>query len=245
MPQFGNMKRALLLFALVGLFAVEPASADRGRCAGEAVKKLGSTKIAYAAVVERVANTYRAPGRGFVARFTAKNENTYPTVFGVRGAIRDRECRVRWYRVQLPMRPNGATAYVRARAVWIGRVTTRIVVDLSSRRVMLFRRGRLVLRAKAAVGTRATPTPRGRFYVNQRLIPRDRHGPYGPGAIGISAFSNVLTGWTQGGPIAIHGTNQPWLIGRRVTNGCIRLHNRDLRRLFRATLAGTPVVVRR
>jgi lipoprotein-anchoring transpeptidase ErfK/SrfK len=239
------MKWVLLFFVLAGLVAAAPASADRGRCAGGTVKKLGSGKIAYAAVVERAANTYRAPGQGFVARFTARNENTYPTVFGVRSAILDRDCRARWYRVQLPLRPNGATGYVRAHAVWVGRVPTRIIVDLSSRRVMLFRRGRMVLRAKVAVGTPATPTPRGRFYVNQRLIPRDRSGPFGPGAIGISAFSNVLTGWTQGGPIAIHGTNQPWLIGRRVTNGCIRLHNRDLRRLFRATLAGTPVWVRR
>jgi lipoprotein-anchoring transpeptidase ErfK/SrfK len=63
------------------------------------------------------------------------------------------------------------------------------------------------------------------------------------GAIGISAFSNVLTGWAQGGPVAIHGTNEPWSIGRAVSNGCIRLPNPALRRLFRATPAGTPVVV--
>src|SRR5437588_24459 len=62
-------------------------------------------------------------------------------------------------------------------------------------------------------------------------------------AIGISAFSNVLTGWTQGGPVAIHGTDEPWSIGRAVSNGCIRLPNALLRRLFRATPAGTPVVV--
>jgi lipoprotein-anchoring transpeptidase ErfK/SrfK len=123
-------------------------------------------------------------------------------------------------------------------------VTTRIVVDLSERRVSLFRRGRLVLHATAAIGMPATPTPRGRFYVNQRLVPRDQSGPYGPAAIGISAFSNVLTGWAQGGPIAIHGTNQPWSIGFRATNGCIRLNNPFLTRLFRATPAGTPVVVR-
>jgi lipoprotein-anchoring transpeptidase ErfK/SrfK len=240
----GSLQRALLVFLIGAFVAAEPASAEPGRCAG-LVKKIGSGRVAYAAVVERVADTYRVPGRGFVARFSARNVNRYPTVFGVRGVLLDRDCRPRWYRVQLPMRPNGAVGYVRARSVTIGSVATRIIVELSSRRVMLFRRGKMVLRARAAVGTAATPTPRGRFYVNQRLIPRDPSGPYGPGAIGISAFSPVLTGWAQGGPVAIHGTNQPWLIGRRVTNGCIRLHNRDLRRLFRATPAGTPVWVRR
>jgi lipoprotein-anchoring transpeptidase ErfK/SrfK len=80
--------------------------------------------------------------------------------------------------------------------------------------------------------------------VNQRLIPSDTSGPFGPGAIGISAFSDVLTGWTQGGPIAIHGTNEPWSIGRNVSNGCIRVPNPVLKRLFAAAVAGTPVIIR-
>jgi lipoprotein-anchoring transpeptidase ErfK/SrfK len=54
----------------------------------------------------------------------------------------------------------------------------------------------------------------------------------------------VLTGWTQGGPVAIHGTNAPWLIGRAVSNGCIRLPNDELRRFFKLALAGTPVEIR-
>jgi hypothetical protein len=72
-------------------------------------------------------------------------------VFAIRGALLDRECRVAWYRVQLPLRPNGITGYVRAGSVWVGRVRTRIVVDLSERRVSLFRRGRLLMRGKAAI----------------------------------------------------------------------------------------------
>jgi lipoprotein-anchoring transpeptidase ErfK/SrfK len=133
---------------------------------------------------------------------------------------------------------------VPAADVALAPVTTRIVVDVSARRIVLFRRGRPVLRTTVAVGAPATPTPTGRFYVNQRLIPNDPSGPFGPGAIGISAFSNVLTGWAQGGPIAIHGTNEPWSIGRNVSNGCIRVRNPVLRRLFAAALAGTPVIIR-
>ena len=102
-----------------------------------------------------------------------------------------------------------------------------------------------MLSTRAAVGSSATPTPLGRYYVNQRLIPQDPHGPYGPGAVGISAFSNVLTGWTQGGPIAIHGTDEPSSIGHAVSNGCIRVQNPVLVRIFRSTLAGTPVIIRR
>lgn len=225
----------------------EPApEVERGRrCASGSFRPLGSRRVAYAAVVRERAAAFRAPGRGMLTRFGRLNVNGVPTVFGVRGAIVGPRCRPRWYRVQLPLRPNGITGYVRARDVDVARVRTRIVVDLSDRRVRLFRDGRKAIETTAAIGSTATPTPVGRFYVNQRLVPNDPSGPFGPGAIGISAFSDVLTGWTQGGPIAIHGTNQPWLIGRAVSNGCIRVENAVLRRLFRSTLAGTPVFIRR
>ena len=41
----------------------------------------------------------------------------------------------------------------------------------------------------------------------------------------------------------IHGTNQPWGIGRRVSHGCIRLYPEDIARLFEAVAVGTPVHV--
>jgi len=171
--------------------------------------------------------------------------NRVPTIFSIRGARVDAHCAPRTYLVQILKRPNGVTGWVPAAQVDVETVRTRILVDLSERRVTLFRNGKRVLSTTAAIGSDATPTPTGRFYVNQRLIPTDPSGPFGPGAVGISAFSNVLTGWTQGGPIAIHGTNAPWSIGKAVSNGCIRLPNATLRRLFAQTFGGTPVIIRR
>lgn len=43
--------------------------------------------------------------------------------------------------------------------------------------------------------------------------------------------------------IGIHGTNDPALVGRRSTRGCIRLENEDLRRLVGKVRVGTPVTV--
>jgi hypothetical protein len=213
-------------------------------CAAGTFRRYGSARLAYAAVVRaRAAAVHRPGGRAF-ARFGRLNVNGVPTVFSIRGARLDRRCAPTWYRVQLPVRPNGVTGWVRAPEVDVERVTTRIRVDLSARRVTLYRDGRRVLTSTAAIGSSATPTPTGSYYVNQRLIPYDPSGPFGPGAVGISAFSNVLTGWTQGGPIAIHGTNEPWSIGRAVSNGCIRLPNPVLRRVFALAIAGTPVVIR-
>ncbi len=201
--------------------------------------------MAVAAVVVRSrARVFRLPGRRELASFGRLNQNGYPTVFRVLTVVRARDCRAVWYRVQLPMRPNGVTGYVAARSVEVGEVRTKIVVDISSRRLTFFRNGRRVLWATAAVGATATPTPTGRYYVNQKLIPVDASGPFGPGALGISAFSPVLTGWAQGGPVAIHGTNEPWSIGRPVSNGCIRVRNPVLRRLLAAAPAGTPVLIR-
>ena len=213
-------------------------------CRAGVESPLGSRRRAYAAIARRPLVAFREPGGAAFARFERQNVNGVNNVFGVVGVVKARSCKAVWYRVQLPMRPNGAVGWIRASGVWVGRVLTRIEIDVSARRLVFFRNGRQVLRATIAVGATATPTPTGRFYVNQRLIPRDPSGPFGPGAIGISAFSNVLTGWTQGGPVAIHGTNEPWSIGHSVSNGCIRLPNAVLRRLFYAVVAGTPVIIR-
>ncbi|MDX6388163.1 MAG: hypothetical protein QOD85_1965 [Gaiellaceae bacterium] len=214
-------------------------------CTDGAFRKLGSPRLSYAAVVRWRAEVARRPGAPAFARFRRLNVNHVPTVFSIRGVRVDATCKPRVYLVQIPKRPNGVTAWVPAKQVVVATVSSRIVVDLSKRRVTLFVRGRKVLSTKAAVGAAATPTPTGRFYVNQRLIPTDKTGPFGPGAVGISAFSNVLTGWTQGGPIAIHGTNAPWSIGKAVSNGCIRIPNRMLKKLFPRALNGTPVLIRR
>ena len=207
-------------------------------------RPLGSERRSYAAVVQERAVAYRDPAanawRSSAARTSTASRTSSPYGRSAWG----RTARRTWYFVQLPLKPNGITGWVRAADVALEAVTTRVVVDLSDRQVTLFDRGRHVLSAPAAIGSPATPTPVGDFYVNQRLVPADASGPFGPGAIGISAFSEVLTGWVQGGPIAIHGTNRPDLIGGAVSNGCIRVRNDLLRRLFDRTRAGTPVTVR-
>jgi len=223
---------------------VTPTTTPAPRTCAAGLRPLGSARRAYVGLAASGAVAYRVPGGTVEARFGAKNVNDYPTLFGVVGKVVGRDCAARWYRVQLPVRPNGAIGYVRAEELDIETVSARIVVDVSARTLTLYRGGHKVFAATVAVGSPATPTPTGRYYVNQRLIPDDTAGPFGPAAIGISAFSNVLTGWTQGGPVAIHGTNEPWSIGHAVSNGCVRLPNATLNRLFRVAVAGTPVIIR-
>jgi hypothetical protein len=232
----------LLAVALALAASVHASAAETPSCTPGATRSLVSSDRSYAVDVFGVVRAYRRPGRLPLARFGAVNVNGAPTVFAALEAVMGPRCKPEWYRVQLPMKPNGITGYVRARHVSLRVVRSRVVVDLSSRRLSLFNRGRLVLRATAAIGAPATPTPTGSFYINQRFR-ADPAGPYGWAAIGISAFSEVLTGWVQGGPVAIHGTNRPSLLGRRVSNGCIRVSNAVIRRVWRLAPTGTPVRV--
>jgi lipoprotein-anchoring transpeptidase ErfK/SrfK len=242
------MKLGPVLLLLAALVAVTPAaavSASDGQrdCRAGVLHSVGTRTAAYAAMVRGKTQTYRRPGGERLASFPKLNVNGYPTTFSIVGAILNRSCGASWYRVKLPMRPNGIVGYVRPADVLVEKVTTRIAIDISARKLSFYRAGAHVLTTSVAVGSPATPTPIGRYYVNQRIETTNPNGPWGPAALGVSAFSNVLTGWTQGGPIGIHGTNQPWSIGRAASNGCIRVPNATLRRLFDASHGGTPVII--
>jgi lipoprotein-anchoring transpeptidase ErfK/SrfK len=240
------LRNGVVSVAFALLFASNALAAPKAPHCRAGVRPLtGSAKVAFAGTALRPTRVYARPGGRVIARFGLTNANGATTVFGIVGERVEASCRVRWLHVELPMRPNESTGWIHAVDVARRAVHTRITVDLAQLRVRVYRFGRLVLSTPAAVGSSATPTPRGRYYVNQRLIPSDPNGPFGPGAVGLSAFSPVLTGWTQGGPVAIHGTNEPWSIGRRVSNGCIRVPNAMLRRLFRLAVTGTPVLITR
>src|SRR5947209_1666524 len=84
------------------------------RCAPGSTRALGAPDAAVAAVVLRRTAAYRRPGGALLGRFGLKNLNGAATVFGVLGERVDARCRPTWLRVQLPMRPNGITGWVRA-----------------------------------------------------------------------------------------------------------------------------------
>ena len=92
------------------------------------------------------------------------------------------------------------------------------------------------------VGRTIWPTPRGEFYVVEKLA--DFGNPfYGPVAFGTSARSTTLTDWPGGGVVGIHGTDAPQLLPGRVSHGCIRLPNDAIVRLARLMPLGTPVTI--
>lgn len=151
----------------------------------------------------------------------------------------------RWFEVQLPVRPNGRSAWMREEDVLrLRERKDRIVVDLSSHTLRHYRGERLLHRLKVGIGAMATPTAVGTFSVWVKVEYEDHTGPYGPFALGLSGFSPVLEDWPGGGRLAIHGTPNPADRGRRVSHGCIRVYNPELE-LLRDVPLGTPVTIRR
>jgi hypothetical protein len=149
-----------------------------------------------------------------------------------------------WVHVRLPVLPNGTTGWVpRAALGGYVDVETHLVIDLRQLEATLFDDGKRVFRASVGIGRPAWPTPRGQFYVRNKLAGFDNPF-YGPVAFGTSARSAVLTDWPAGGFVGIHGTNRPDLLPGRVSHGCVRLRNEDILALARVMPIGTPVTIR-
>lgn len=147
-----------------------------------------------------------------------------------------------WLQVYLPERPNESQGWVSRTNVSLATDNEHIVVSLSTLRVTLYRAGVQVFQAPAATGAPDAPTPTGHFYVTEVLQLTDPGDAYGPYALGLSGFSNTYYSF-EGGPgqIAIHGTNQPWVIGGYASHGCVRLTNPEITALATQVPAGTPV----
>jgi lipoprotein-anchoring transpeptidase ErfK/SrfK len=146
--------------------------------------------------------------------------------------------------VRLPGRPNGRTGWIRRRATNVARTNWHIVVELSKRRVTVYRQGRPVRTFKAVVGKSATLTPRGKFFVEEsvQLQAADVGAPF---ALALSARSNALQTFNGGpGQIALHGrTNVGGILGSAVSHGCVRLDNEAMRWLVVRIGLGVPVTI--
>jgi lipoprotein-anchoring transpeptidase ErfK/SrfK len=121
-------------------------------------------------------------------------------------------------------------------------VNTHLYVDLETTTAILKRNGLTVFSTIVGVGRSYWPTPRGQFYIRDKLGGFDDPF-YGPIAFGTSARSAVLTDWPGGGYIGVHGTDEPQILPGHVSHGCIRMPNASIVALARLMPVGTPVTV--
>lgn len=145
--------------------------------------------------------------------------------------------------VQVPMRPNGSTGYIRASDVDVTMTDQRILIDLSDRTVTVWDGDDVVFDTTGTIGADATPTPTGSYYV-RNVFDWYADSIYGPNVIPLSAYSESIDRINGGeAVVAIHGTHRPELVGQAASLGCIRLDNDTIRELAAIVEPGAPVEI--
>lgn len=115
---------------------------------------------------------------------------------------------------------------------------SKVVVNLTQRRLYLLRDSRVIKSYPVGIGKIATKTPTGTYRIISR-VPYPYSYPGGP----LSPFGTLWLGLSRPG-YGIHGTNRPTSIGKMVSKGCIRMHNKDVEDLAKYVGIGTEVVIR-
>ena len=149
--------------------------------------------------------------------------------------------KVAWYKITIPGRPNGRTGWVPAAQVAIHPMPWQVVVYRGSRVIQLWKDERLVYTNRVAIGAPGMETPLGLYYVTVRFKPIKE--PFlGAFAFETSAYSK-LSDWPGGGVVGLHGWNDPSVLGKAVSHGCIRVSNATAAFLRDRIPVGTPIRV--
>jgi len=107
-----------------------------------------------------------------------------------------------------------------------------LYVDLDRTQMFMYKDGKLIKTYEVSGGKASTPSPVGTW----KIISKDT---WGEGFGGAWMGFNVP--W---GMYGIHGTTEPWSVGRSNTSkGCIRMKNADVRELYKMVPYHTVVTI--
>ena len=151
-----------------------------------------------------------------------------------------------WLLVPLPGRPSGRVGWIPEANTVVSRSPWSVVVNRTARTTSVYRNGRLFQWFAVVVGTRATPTPAGRYFVEEH-VRQEAGSVLGPWALATNAYSHVLQEFNGGqGQVALHGRAGSLLadpLGTARSYGCIRFDNDAIRRLAALLPNGTPIEI--
>lgn len=105
-----------------------------------------------------------------------------------------------------------------------------IIIDVNRRTLTVLNDSVPYKQYKVAIGKSNTPTPVGEW----KVVWKDYNWGTGFG----SRWMGLNVPW---GIYGIHGTDNPWSIGRYASHGCIRMHNKSVEELFEWVPVGTLV----
>ena len=193
--------------------------------------------VAAHAIVGRVATYETAGGPPAAAVLANPTWEAQPLVMLVK------ERQGGFLRVQIPARPNESTVWVKDTDVELKTMATTVTIERGAHRLRVFdTAGAQLLEEPVAIGRPTTPTPVGAFYVD--AIVENPGRPYGAWQLSVAGFSDVLMRFAGGnGQIAIHGWHDPSVVGKSVSNGCIRMSNESVTRVAQLVGLGTPVTI--
>lgn len=121
---------------------------------------------------------------------------------------------------------------------------TEIIINIPSRTLDLYEKGKLVREYPVAVGKVSTPTPLGTFSITDKEVDPVWIPTNGESAVPSGPYNPLGYRWLGlYGNYGIHGTNAPLSIGGTVSNGCIRMYENDVEELFERVKLGTPVAI--
>jgi lipoprotein-anchoring transpeptidase ErfK/SrfK len=187
------------------------------------------------AIVDRPLALHAAPDSDRVlARVGAQTEFGSPTRLAVVGTSGE------WLAVISSELGNRVRGYVHRSQVRVVHTAYSVEVDLSSRRLTVWRLGVRLRRFGIGIGAPRSPTPIGRFAITDKL---SNFWPalYGCCALALSGHQPHLpSGWDGGDRLAIHEGGG---IGGAVSGGCLRAAWADMRYLMARLPLGTQVVV--
>jgi len=147
-----------------------------------------------------------------------------------------------WAKVFVPARPNGTTAWVQTSQFNWGSSNRMIQINVSNNTVTIFEGSNVLLTTAAVTGKSSSRTPLANGWVEEIMA-----GPssaYGPRLLSLGIFSDSLNSFGGSIPkIALHGTNNPSLMGQYASNGCIRVPNDIINQIAGLMPVGSKVII--
>ncbi|WP_025027723.1 L,D-transpeptidase [Caldalkalibacillus mannanilyticus] len=122
-----------------------------------------------------------------------------------------------------------------------------LLINKATNELSVYLNGYRVYHFPIASGKNKELTPEGRFTIvnkvtNPWYIPKDIPGGAAENPLG-SRWMGLDVPHTNGYKYGIHGTNDPSSIGLYVSQGCIRMNNKDIEWLHRHIPLHTPVYI--
>ena len=178
---------ALLAIVAPCPLATSAAASSLGEVRAPTARRSWTARVVVATAV-RARPELNAPRTGRVGTIAAWNGGSVRLlVLAARTDVRGR----RWIKVRLPERPNARSGWMRADFARLSAVRWRFVIDLRARRGRAYYDGQLKRSWPVVIGKRATPTPRGRFAVYER-VRQPAGSELGPYALHLTAHSRAL-----------------------------------------------------